>query len=106
VHFQYTPYILPRVASSGIAGLIALYGWERRSTTSGGLVLACAEWSPGYTLEIAGADLTTKIFWRKSQYIGESTDRIEHASRTMDKLGKPAGSSLNIPLESTGSASL
>jgi hypothetical protein len=34
------------------------------------LALAIADWSLGYALEIAGADLPTKIFWGKSQYIG------------------------------------
>ena len=34
------------------------------------LALACAEWSLGYALEIAGANLPTKVFWGKSQYIG------------------------------------
>jgi hypothetical protein len=58
-----------------ISGFVAFYAWERRVTTSGGralamLALACAEWSLGYALEIAGADLPTKIFWGKSQYIG------------------------------------
>ncbi|HSJ89364.1 MAG TPA: histidine kinase N-terminal 7TM domain-containing protein, partial [Anaerolineales bacterium] len=75
MHFQYTPYILPLILSSTIAGFVALYVWDRRATTSGGmalalLALACAEWSLGYALEIGGADLPTKIFWGKSQYIG------------------------------------
>ena len=34
------------------------------------LALACSVWSLGYALEIAGADLPTKIFWGKIQYIG------------------------------------
>jgi PAS domain S-box-containing protein len=75
VQFQYTPYILPLIASSLIAGLVALYVWDRRTTASGAralvlLALASAEWSMGYALEIAGADLETKLFWGKSQYIG------------------------------------
>jgi PAS domain S-box-containing protein len=75
VQFQYTPYILPLVASSIIAGFVTLYVWERRVATSGGtalalLALACAEWSFGYALEIAGVDPATKIFWGKSQYLG------------------------------------
>jgi PAS domain S-box-containing protein len=75
VQFQYTPYILPLVFSSVIAGFVAYYAWKRRVTASGGralamLAFACAEWSLGYALEIAGADLPTKIFWGKSQYIG------------------------------------
>jgi hypothetical protein len=72
VHFQYTPYILSLILSSIISGFVALYVWERRATTSGGmalalLALACAEWSLGYAPEIAGADLPTKLFWGKSQ---------------------------------------
>jgi PAS domain S-box-containing protein len=75
VQFQSTPYILPLVLSSFITGLVALYVWDRRATASGAmalvlLALASAEWSMGYALEIAGADLATKIFWGKSQYIG------------------------------------
>jgi PAS domain S-box-containing protein len=75
VHFQSTPYIIPLVISSVIAGLVALYVWDRRARISGAtalvvLALASAEWSLGYALEIAGADLPTKIFWGKSQYIG------------------------------------
>jgi PAS domain S-box-containing protein len=75
VLFQYTPYLLPLVASSIIAGFVAVYVWQRRATASGAmalvmLALACAEWSLGYALEIAGVDLPTKILWGKSQYIG------------------------------------
>ena len=75
MQFQYTPYILPLLVSSIIAGFVALYVLQRRATVSGGMALvilafACAEWSFGYALEIAGADLPTKIFWGKSQYVG------------------------------------
>jgi len=75
VQFQSTPYILPLVVSSVMTGLVALYAWDRRATASGAMALvllaiAIAEWSLGYALEIAGADLPTKIFWGKSQYIG------------------------------------
>ena len=75
MQFQYTPYILPLVVSSIIAGFVAVYVWQRRATANGAvplvlLALACGEWSLGYALEIAGADLPTKIFWGKSQYIG------------------------------------
>jgi N-terminal 7TM region of histidine kinase len=62
VQFQNSPYILPLVVSSIIAGSVAVYVWQRRATVSGAmafvlLALACAEWSLGYALEIAGADL-------------------------------------------------
>ncbi len=78
MHYQYSPYILPLVVSSIIASFVAIYVWQRRATASGAmalalLALACAEWSLGYALEIAGADLPTKIFWGKSQYVGITT---------------------------------
>src|SRR6266498_5729874 len=78
MQFQYSPYIFPLLVSTIIASFVAIYVWQRRATTSGGLALAllalaCAEWSLGYALEIAGADLPTKIFWGKSQYIGIAT---------------------------------
>jgi PAS domain S-box-containing protein len=78
MQFQYSPYILPLIISSIIAGGVAVYVWRRRATASGAmalvmLALASAAWSLGYALEIAGADLPTKIFWGKSQYIGIGT---------------------------------
>ncbi len=78
MQFEYTPYILPLVVSSIIAGFVAVYVWQRRATASGAmalvtLALASAVWSLGYALEIAGTDLSTKIFWGKIQYIGIGT---------------------------------
>lgn len=75
MHFYYTPYILPLVASSIVAGLVSVYVWQRRTTASGAvplvlLGLASAVWSLGYALEIAGGDLPTKIVWGKIQYLG------------------------------------
>ncbi len=78
MQFQYSPYIFPLLVSTIIASFVAVYVWQRRATASGAMVLAllalaCAEWSLVYALEIAGADLPTKIFWGKSQYIGIAT---------------------------------
>ena len=75
MQFQSTPYILLLVLSSLVTFFVALYVWERRAIASGGralafLAFACAEWSLGYALEIAAADLPSKVFWGKSQYIG------------------------------------
>lgn len=75
MQFQSSPYIVPLLVASIIAGFVAVYVWRRRATAGGAvplvlLALAIAEWSLGYALEIAGADLQTKVFWGKSQYIG------------------------------------
>ncbi|MGE5374958.1 MAG: histidine kinase N-terminal 7TM domain-containing protein, partial [Bacteroidota bacterium] len=75
MQFHATLYILPLVVSTVIAALVAFYVWERRATVSGTvalalLALACAVWSLGYALEIAGAGLQTKILWGQMQYLG------------------------------------
>lgn len=75
MQFQDSPFILPLIISTIIASAVAIYTWQRRATASGAIALAllafaCAEWSLGYALEIAGADLPTKVFWGKSQYLG------------------------------------
>ncbi len=62
MQFQYSPYIFPLLVSFIIASFVAVYAWQRRATASGAvplvlLALACPEWSLGYALEIAGADL-------------------------------------------------
>ena len=78
MQFHYSPYIVPLIASSMIASVVAVYVWRWRTTAGEAralvmLALASAVWSLGYALEIAGADLSTKIFWGKSQYIGIGT---------------------------------
>ncbi len=74
MQFLYTPYIIPLILATLISGWVAVYSWSRRANT-GALALtllaaAVAEWSLGYALEIAGADLATKLFWGKFQYLG------------------------------------
>lgn len=72
--FQYSPYIIPLVLAALISSWVAVYSWSRRANRGAMaltlLALAVAEWALGYALEIAGADLQTKIFWGKSQYLG------------------------------------
>ncbi len=74
MQFQYSPYIIPLIIAAGVSGLVAIYSWTRRSTSGSAAALAImgaviTEWSLGYALEIAGADLPTKLIWGKSQYV-------------------------------------
>ena len=74
MQFQYTPYIIPLILAALISGWVAVYSWSRRAN-SGAIALtllagAVAEWSLGYALEIAGADLATKVIWGKVKYLG------------------------------------
>jgi len=73
-HWQYTPYILPLLASAAISAVLALYAWRRRpapgATAFALLMLAVAVWSLGYALRVASADLAVKLFWAKVRYLG------------------------------------
>lgn len=74
MQFTYSPYILPLAAAALISGWVMVYAWQRRSSPNAVslaiMALGITQWSLGYILEIAGADLTTKLFWGKIQYIG------------------------------------
>ena len=75
MQFQYTPYILPLISAALISSGVAYYAWTRRSKSVSAIALAflaiaIAEWSLGYALEIAGANLQTKLFFGKSEYLG------------------------------------
>jgi PAS domain S-box-containing protein len=74
MHWQSTPYTLPLLIATAISAAIAIYAWRRRSASGAIplvlLMLAVAEWSLGYTLELGSADLPAKIFWARVQYLG------------------------------------
>jgi len=76
MEFQYTPYIIPLIIAAVMSDGVVIYLWPRRRMPKIFFLvllgLAVAVWSLGYALEIAGADLATKIFWAKAQYIGIS----------------------------------
>lgn len=74
MNWQYTPYIIPLIIATIILGALVLYAW-RRHTVSGAtafalLMLVIAEWSLGYALELGSANLASKIFWGKVEYLG------------------------------------
>ncbi len=77
--FSFTsPYLFPLLVSALVSCAVAIYAWTRRNHTPSAIALAClaiatAEWAFGYALEIAGADLSTKFFWGKLQYLGIAT---------------------------------
>ncbi len=75
MRFQYSPYVLPLLAAAILSGGMTFYVWRHRRVSGGVIPLFCLTiaitvWSIGYALEIAGADLATKVFWGKFQYIG------------------------------------
>src|SRR5947209_9865666 len=67
MHLQFTPYVLPVLASGAVSAVLACYAWSRRpapgATAFSLLMLAVAEWSLAYALELANTDLPTILFW-------------------------------------------
>ncbi len=72
--FEFSLYTLPLVAAAIISIWIFFNAWLRRKT-AGAIAIAMLSvmltiWLLGYALEIAGADLQTKLLCAKLQYIG------------------------------------
>lgn len=74
MHLEYTPYMLPAVLSAVLSAGAAVYAFRRRGTPGAGplaaMSLGVAVWALGYALEIAGADLATKLLFADLQFIG------------------------------------
>ena len=72
--WQTTPYTVALVLTAGATAALAYLVWRRRATPGGGpvagLLLAAAEWSLGYALEMAAADIPSKMVWANLQYLG------------------------------------
>ncbi|HZD09906.1 MAG TPA: histidine kinase N-terminal 7TM domain-containing protein, partial [Candidatus Binatia bacterium] len=53
---------------------LALYAWQRRlsywALPFTVLMLAVAQWSLGYGLELNASEVAVKLFWAKVQYLG------------------------------------
>ena len=74
MNFQYTPFLIPLAIAAGVSIELARYAWRRRHVAGMGaltiFLLAAAEWSLGYALELGSVGLETKLFWAKMQYLG------------------------------------
>jgi PAS domain S-box-containing protein len=74
MHWQFTPYVLPMIASAAVSAALARYAWHRRpasgATSFSLLMLAVAEWSLAYALELVSADLPAALFWDNITWLG------------------------------------
>jgi PAS domain S-box-containing protein len=74
MHWQSTPYVFPVVVAGMISAWLAFAAWQRRrapgATLFSLLMLAVAQWSLGYALELASADLPIKLFWDNVAWLG------------------------------------
>jgi PAS domain S-box-containing protein len=66
--------MLPMIASAVVSAALAYFAWHRRpapgATWFSLLMLAVAEWSLGYALELASLDLPTTLFWDNMAWLG------------------------------------
>jgi PAS domain S-box-containing protein len=74
MNWQYTSYVLPLLLTVVASIGLSIYAWMHRSMTGArslfGLCLAVSTWTLFYALDVISADLPTKFFWVKCQYLG------------------------------------
>jgi PAS domain S-box-containing protein len=77
MNWQYTPYALPLFLAALISGILVVPAWRRRSATGAEtfafFAASSSLWCFAYALELLGADIPTKLFWAKVQYISISS---------------------------------
>src|SRR5579875_2909879 len=71
--WQFTPYLLPVIASA-VSAALAFVAWQRRHAPGAIpfclLMLSVSGWSLAYTLELAGPNLATTVFWDNVAWFG------------------------------------
>src|SRR5258708_14641767 len=74
MHWQFTPYVLPVIASAVISAGVAGFLWRRRpapgATSFCLLMLVVAQWSLSYALELVSPNLSAALFWENIQWLG------------------------------------
>jgi len=74
MEFQWTLHTIPLFMATGTSALLALFAWRSRPTPIATpfvlFMLAVAEWSMGYALELGSLDLQTKLFWVNFEAVG------------------------------------
>lgn len=74
MHWQFSPYGFPMLASALISVLLAITAWRRRPAPGALpfclLMLAMAEWSLGYVRELASFTLFWAHFWNNVAWVG------------------------------------
>ena len=74
MRWHLTPYSYLLLVVAAVSAALLFYSWRRRGTTGAEtlalLMAGVCIWAAGYALELSAADLSTKIFWAKVEYIG------------------------------------
>lgn len=74
MHWQFTSYTFPVLASAVISSVLALTAWYRRPAPGATpfclLMLAMTVWSLGYALELASPNVSSAFFWDDIAVLG------------------------------------
>jgi PAS domain S-box-containing protein len=74
MQWQNSPYAVALVLTAVASCIVVLLAWRRRPAPGSWptvfLMLAVAEWSLAYALELASVNLEAQVFWAKVQYLG------------------------------------
>lgn len=74
MNWQFNSFLLIPILSAALTASLAWFGWRKRPAAGAEafalVMLAAATWSAGNALELDAADLATKVFWLKFEYIG------------------------------------
>jgi len=91
-NWQYTPYVLPLLGSALLTSIVGLHAWQQRRVPGAGTfaitLLLITLWSVTNALEMAGADLPTKIFWANVQFLSYCGTPIGWLIMTLQYTGR------------------
>ena len=93
MHWQYTPYIWLPLISAAVTAALGIYAGRHRRDVPGAtpfviLALATMLWSLANALEMAGADLPTKLFWANVQYLSYVTLPVAWLALALEHTGQ------------------
>ena len=92
--YQFTPNMILLFIAAAIAGALALYTWHNRRTPGAlpfaALLLILFQWSLTYILQLAAADLHTKILWSNITFIGVAATPIAWLVFALEYTGRKA----------------
>ncbi len=92
MRWQITPYSYLLLVVAAMSAVLLFYSWRRRGTTGAQtlalLMAGVCVWAAGYALELSGADLPTKIFWAKVEYIGIASVPVAWLAFALEYTGR------------------
>src|SRR5919199_5856999 len=92
MRWQVTPYSYLLLLAAAVSAALVFFAWRRRGTLGAGalalLMGGVCIWTAGYALELIGADLPTKIFWAKVEYVGIATVPVSWLAFALQYTGR------------------